>query len=576
METIITRRQTTPPSPFTGSDLHPVLQRIYGTRGLQTAPELELKHLLPYSTLKNIDQAVERLYLALAKQQKILIIGDYDTDGATSTALAVSVLKAFGAKAVDYLVPNRFQFGYGLTPGIVELAQTLKPDLLVTVDNGIASVDGVATANSLGIDVIVTDHHLAPEQLPQATAIVNPNQLGCEFPSKAIAGVGVIFYVMLALRRMLLNANWFSQHNIPEPKMSDWLDLVALGTVADVVPLDQNNRILVKQGLKRIRAGYCRPGITALLAVGNRSRERAVASDMGFAVAPRLNAAGRLDDMSLGIECLLSNDLSEALQIATQLDTLNLERRKIEAGMQEQALRAIDKLHFDPTKEIPKGLCLFDKDWHQGVIGIVAGRIKDRLNRPVIAFAPVSDEEIKGSARSIKGVHIRDVLDDIATRNPGLITKFGGHAMAAGLSLHPDKLSQFATEFANAVAIILEGKSLTGEILSDGELTPAELNFDFAQTLRYAGPWGQHFPEPIFDGCFQLLEQFIIGEKHLKLRVSPVGVKQRLEAIQFNVDVSLWPNHRVDRVKLAYRLDINEYQQNLKLQLIIEHLEIMP
>ncbi|MFI4963446.1 MAG: single-stranded-DNA-specific exonuclease RecJ, partial [Legionellales bacterium] len=424
-----------------------VLQRIYATRGITDARQLDkqLQTLLAFSSLKGIDQACLRLHKALSEQQRILIIGDFDADGATSTAVAITALRAMGAKQVEYLVPNRFEFGYGLTPAIVKVAKNWNPDLIITVDNGIASFEGVETANQLGIDVLVTDHHLPAEILPNACAIVNPNQSGCDFPSKSIAGVGVIFYVMLALRRHLVQADWFSAMNIPEPNMATYLDLVALGTVADVVGLDQNNRILVNQGMARIRQGLCRPGIKALIEVAGREVSRLRESDLGFAIAPRLNAAGRLDDMALGIECLITGDQEQARHYASQLDVLNQERKHIEMEMKEQATFALDALSLktDKADHLPIALCLFDSTWHQGVIGILAGRMKDRHHRPVIAFAKVSEEELKGSARSVAGLNIRDVLAAIDKDNPGLITKFGGHAMAAGLSMPPESLEGF-------------------------------------------------------------------------------------------------------------------------------------
>lgn len=555
------------------ANIHPILQRIYSARGIQCSTELErsLQNLLPFHQLKGIQQAVDGLYQALQKQQHIIIIGDFDADGATSTAVAVSALQSFGAKHVSYLVPNRFAYGYGLSPEIVQEAAKLKPDLIVTVDNGIASSAGVNAANALGIKVIITDHHIAGQTLPDAIAIVNPNQPDCIFPSKCLAGVGVIFYVMLALRTYLRENHWFKNENIPEPNMAALLDLVALGTVADVVPLDKNNRILVYQGLLRIRAGQSRPGIQALLEVAKRSPNKLTASDLGFALGPRLNAAGRLDDMSLGIACLLAPDFNQAKAIAQTLDELNNERRLIEADMQLQAHNALNKLQLN-SQQLPLGLCLYDEQWHQGVIGILASRIKDQLHRPAIAFAPANEYELKGSARSINGIHIRDVLDAIATKHPQLITKFGGHAMAAGLSLAKDNFPAFSSAFDQEVRLLINENDLCGELHTDGELEEKDLNLELAELIRESGPWGQAFPEPLFEGEFEIIEQRIVGTKHLKL-VLTTSSMQLLDAIAFNIDTKLWPNHRVRKIMVVYRLDINEFNNKRAIQLIIEHIQ---
>ncbi len=563
----------TPTTHFTG-DLHPLLQRIYANRSVSAQENLDrsLAALISYQQLFGIQSALELLFTALKEQQRIIIVGDFDADGATSTALAISVLRMFGAKHVDYIVPNRFEYGYGLTPEIVALAATNKPDLLITVDNGISSIAGVAAANALGIKVLITDHHLAGQELPNAAAIINPNQPQATFPSKHLAGVGVIFYVLLALRSYLRNQGWFAEHNIVEPNMSQFLDLVALGTVADVVMLDQNNRILVHQGIQRIRAGKCRPGITALIEISKRTPQNLVASDLGFALGPRLNAAGRLDDMSLGINCLLSTSLETAREMATTLDSLNIERRAIEQSMKQQAFIELDKLSLD-QKDLPVGLCLYDETWHQGVIGILASRIKDRWHRPTIAFAAVNDDEIKGSARSIKGLHIRDVLADIASQHPGLITKFGGHAMAAGLSLPRDKYHQFAQAFDQQVKQHLHVDDLYARIDSDGELAEADITLQIAELIQQAGPWGQGFPEPMFDGEFDLVDQRMVGSKHLKMILRVPGGTHTFHAIAFNVDLNNWPNYHCQRIVAAYRLNINEYNGFRNLQLIIEHLD---
>ncbi|MCX7091342.1 MAG: single-stranded-DNA-specific exonuclease RecJ [Legionellales bacterium] len=552
--------------------LHPVLQRIYSARGITDVAELNtnLQALLSFDALLDIDKACVRLAQALEQQQRILVIGDFDADGATSTALAVSALRVLGAQHVDYLVPNRFEFGYGLTPAIVAVAQTKQPQLIITVDNGISSIEGVEAANAGGIDVIITDHHLPAETLPAAYAIVNPNQHGDPFPSKSIAGVGVIFYVMVALRRHLQNKGWFVAQNIPVPNMSQFLDLVALGTVADVVGLDQNNRILVSQGLQRIRKGLVRFGMLALMAVAGRSHERLRESDLGFAVAPRLNAAGRLDDMSLGIECLLAESMDHAQLLAQRLDELNIERRKIEMEMKGQALAALEQLVLTvETGSLPPGLCLFDPSWHQGVIGVLAGRLKERYHRPVIVFAQVSATEVKGSARSVMGLNIRDVLASIDKSHPGLIGKFGGHAMAAGLSLHPDALSAFKTAFYAEVAASGDDTLDANITLTDGGLSSQEVTLDLARLLQEAGPWGQQFPEPLFDNKFEILEQRLVGQHHLKLTLCLPGTQLPLDAIAFQIDTKIWPNHRVNWLHAVYKLDINTYQGRSKLQLIL-------
>ncbi len=552
-----------------------VLNRIFATRGITEASQLDkqLQTLLPFNLLKGIGDACLRLETALRGQQRILIIGDFDADGATSTAVAITALRAMGAKFIDYLVPNRFEFGYGLTPQIVEVASKWQPHLIITVDNGIASFDGVEKANELGIDVLITDHHLPADTIPNACTIVNPNQKGCEFPSKSIAGVGVIFYVMLALRRHLTNAGWFSDMHIPEPNMASFLDLVALGTVADVVGLDQNNRIMVNQGMARIRQGHCREGIKALIEVAGRDCARLRESDLGFAIAPRLNAAGRLDDMALGIECLISSDLQQARNYCQQLDELNQERKQIETEMKEQAMLALDKLAASNDykgKHLPIALCLFDKTWHQGVIGILAGRMKERYHRPVIAFAEVSDSELKGSARSVPDLNIRDVLAAIDKDHPGLIIKFGGHAMAAGLSIHPQSLSVFRDALVAEVNRHLDLSQCEGELFTDGPLQSDEFSLETAQLIQQAGPWGQQFAEPVFDNVFEILDQRLVGQKHLKMTLVSKQGGQQVDAIAFNVDLKAWPNHRAKYVHAAYKLDINFFQGRTRLQLMIQ------
>jgi single-stranded-DNA-specific exonuclease len=575
MQKKIIRRDAAVAQSFVHPDCHPVLQRVYAMRGVTSSQELErnLERLLPYHGLLNIDLAAVRLAQALQNQEKMLIVGDFDADGATSTAVAIRALKSFGAQHVDFLVPNRFAYGYGLTPELVKVAVAeFAPRLIITVDNGIAAHAGVDAANAAGVNVIVTDHHLPAKTLPEATVIVNPNQPNDTFASKNLAGVGVIFYVMLALRRQLLALNWFKEKNIPEPNMSRLLDLVALGTVADVVPLDHNNRILVYQGLRRIRAGQCIPAITVLLELVGRNQKRLVATDLGFVVGPRLNAAGRLDDMALGINCLLTDDTWQAREMAAVLNDLNDERREIEQGMQEQAMGILNALQ-PQQKTMPVGICLFDESWHQGVIGILAARLKERFHRPVIAFAPGPDGEIKGSGRSIAGLHLRDVLAQIASDAPGLIGKFGGHAMAAGLSLARADYERFAQAFDVAVSAQLSSAQLHNSLISDGELSQQDLTLEVAEILREAGPWGQSFPEPVFDGKFQILEQRLVGGKHLKLVLAQENFQQ-IDAIAFNVDLNMWPNHRCERVHAGYRVDVNEFRGRRTVQLIIEHMEV--
>lgn len=576
MTVTVARREKIADLDFPDS-LHPLLKRIYSQRPLRNCDELELgfANLLAPQGLKGIAEATDLLVAALDNQERILIVADFDADGATSCALAMQALREMGAAHVDYIVPNRFEYGYGLTPEIVDLACKREPDLIITVDNGISSVEGVAAANAAGIKVLVTDHHLAPSELPAAAAIVNPNQPGCGFASKSIAGVGVIFYVMLALRSALRDQGWFAEKNISEPNLADYLDLVALGTVADVVALDRNNRILVDAGLKRIRAGRTRPGIIALLQVARRQAETLSASDLGFSLGPRLNAAGRLDDMSTGIECLMASHAVDAEQRARQLDAMNQDRKQIEADMKEQAFAFLEQLNFS-AEQMPAALSLFDSRWHQGVVGILASRVKDRVHRPVIAFAEIDEggtSQLKGSARSIKGFHIRDALDAVATRHPGLISKFGGHAMAAGLSLDKDRFEEFSSAFAAEAERLLNAEQLQAKVYSDGDVDAGYLNLETAYLLRDAGPWGQEFPEPQFDGRFRLQHQREVGSGHLKMQLSPLDAPQNLlDAIAFNVAPEDWPAPEAGEIELVYRLDCNEFRGQTSLQLLVEHI----
>lgn len=555
--------------PFLG-EMPTLLTRLYAARGVQSQAELDkrLARLIPYQQLKGIEAAVDLLVQALDQRQRILIVGDFDADGATASTVGMLGLRLLGAAHVDYLVPNRFEYGYGLTPEIVEVALTREPQLLITVDNGISSVEGVAAAKKAGLKVLVTDHHLPGTELPAADAIVNPNQPGCAFPSKALAGVGVIFYVLIALRARLNSLGRYEHSQAPN--IAELLDLVALGSVADVVPLDANNRILVHQGLERIRAGRARPGLKAILEVAKRDHTRITSTDLGFILGPRLNAAGRLDDMSLGIECLLTDDANAARAMAAQLDEMNQDRKSIEQGMQREALAQLKEL---PVDSMPFGLCLFDPDWHQGVIGILASRLKERYFRPTFAFADAGDGLLKGSGRSVPGFHIRDALSVVAAQHPDLIAKYGGHAMAAGLTLPVANFEQFSQAFDAEVRRQLREEDLTGRLLSDGSLTVVEFHLELARALRNAGPWGQHFPEPLFHGVFELVEQRIVGERHLKVVLKTECGSVKLDGIAFGIDRDVWPNPTIRWVELAYKLDLNEFRGNETVQLMIAHIE---
>jgi len=555
-------------------DINPLLKRIYANRAVERPEQVSyaLEHLLGFDGLKGIDTAAAIVADAVESRRSILVVGDYDADGATSTALVIRALHGFGFDRVGYLVPNRFEYGYGLTPQIVELASTRQPDVLITVDNGISSIDGVHAAKQHRMQVVITDHHLPGRQLPLADAIVNPNQPGCEFASKAIAGVGVAFYLMLAVRAELRNRGWFGRR--PEPNLAALLDLVALGTVADVVPLDANNRILVEFGLRRIRGGKSCEGIRALCDVAGRDIGRCGSGDLGFFIAPRLNAAGRLDDMSAGIECLISDSARTATAIAAGLNELNQQRKQIEQGMLQQALDGFEHIieQFSGGSDqqaVKPGLCLFDSQWHQGVIGLLAARIKERFHRPVVAFADAGDGELKGSARSIPGLHIRDTLDAIATKHPGLITRFGGHAMAAGLSLRQERYDDFRCAFEREVAASLSEDELREVLETDGAVPPGEMSIDTAEIIRSAGPWGQHFPEPMFDDDFEILSWKIVGEKHLKMQLRQPG-GEPVDAIAFNTLAGDLP--ATDHVRAAYRMDVNAFRNRRSLQLIIAYI----
>lgn len=555
-------------------DIDPVLQRIFASRGIQHADELErtLSHLPSPWLLHGMQTMVEHLISVIKQQKALTVVADFDADGATSCALAIKGLALFGVKQLNFVVPNRFEYGYGLTPEIVELVKQQSPDVILTVDNGISSIEGVNAAKAAGIQVLITDHHLPGPELPAADAIVNPNQPEDKFPSTHIAGVGVMFYVLMALRIRLRELHWFEKTGIAEPNLAQLLDYVALGTVADVVALDQINRILVHQGLLRIRSGRCQCGIKALVEKSGRQLNTIQSADLGFAIAPRLNAAGRMDDMTLGIQCLLTEDAELAGDIAEQLDALNQDRKEVEGQMKNEAMALLADMKALDEKKVPAGVCLYDANWHQGVIGILASRIKDRLHRPVIAFAPADNAIIKGSARSIHGVHIRDVLSDIAAAHPQLLNKFGGHAMAAGLSIKLQDYPHFALLFADAVAAKLHQVDLEQKAWSDGQLDTGHLTLEFAEQLQQAAIWGQAFPEPTFDGVFDVFQCRIVGKQHLKFVLKLPFSNLLIDAIAFFADKpESWLGCR--KVIGVYKLDINQFRGQRTLQLQLQYLE---
>ena len=582
MVQILTRQ---PPASFNDEALReitsPLLRRLYAARGVSDPDEVEsgLQRLLPPDLMPDVNKAAQRLADAITTGQKIVVVGDFDADGATSVALCMQVLNAFGAQQPDFVVPNRFEFGYGLSEEIVDLVAAKQPQLIVTVDNGVSSIAGVARAAQLGIDVIVTDHHLPGNELPAAVAVVNPNLRDSVFASPHMAGVGVAYYLLSVTRTRLRKANWFDDKR-PEPNLAQYLDLVALGTVADVVPLDANNRILVEYGVRRMRAGRCAPGITALIEVAKRTASKLTAQDLGFAVGPRLNAAGRLDDMTIGIRCLLAPDLSSARRLATALDELNQARRALEAEMVADAELLVAQASEQSAGDDRVGLAVYHESFHQGVVGIVAGRLRETFHKPAIAFADAGElapDELKGSARSIEGLHIRDVLDYVANQHPGLLAKFGGHAMAAGLSIKRVHLKRFQTVFDKAVRHFATADMLQAKLVSDGALAPHEMTLDTAQLLSHAGPWGNGFPEPLFHGEFELINQRVVGEQHLKLllRLPQIdsGAKQVMDAIAFRQ--APMPT-ATERVLVAYKLAVNDYGEWPTLQLMVEYLEPLP
>lgn len=546
-----------------------LMGRILAARGVEKVDELELGLgvLLPPHDLVDFDVAVSLLCNAVQHKKRILVVGDYDADGATSTALACHVLRSIGAN-VEYLVPNRFEFGYGLSPAIVEVALKRSPDLMLTVDNGVVSHEGVEYARKSGVAVVITDHHLPADTLPSADALVNPNRADCAFSSKHLCGVGVIFYVMVGVCRKLQELQVLHDGN--SPCMADYLDLVALGTVADVVPLDRNNRIFIEQGLRRIRAGVTRPGILALFEVAQRDHRTATSTDMGFVVGPRLNAAGRLDDMSIGIECLLAEDLQTARSLAKQLDAFNRRRRQIESAMREQGLQQLQQIVDHQSGRLPYAVTVYNGDWHEGVVGILASRLKEKFHRPVFAFAKADGGMLKGSGRSIDGIHIRDVLMTIAARYPGLLKKFGGHAMAAGASLSEVHLNAFADAFDDQVRLLLNGQYPRREWLTDGPLIGAEMTLENAKMIKYLQPWGQAFPAPQFDDIFEIKESRPVGKGHCRLRLCQLDSSREFQAVAFNRLVAAEAGRKW---RMVYRLDVNNFRNTDSLQLVVEHLE---
>jgi single-stranded-DNA-specific exonuclease len=553
--------------------IHPVLKRIYASRNIKSSEDLDysLGSLIPYEELGGIDDAVILLQEMITQKKRILIVADFDADGATSCALAIRGLTAMGAEDVIYVVPNRFEHGYGLSPKIVDVALDHDPDLIVTVDNGISSISGVEHAKKNGIKVLITDHHLPGDKLPSADVIINPQLKEDKFPSKNLAGVGVIFYILLALRAKLKAENWFDEKNIKYPNLANLLDLVALGTISDLVPLDKNNRTMVAHGLKLMRKNKSKAGILAILNQSGRQLSTLTSGDLSFAIAPRLNAAGRLTDMSLGIECLLTDDKENATEMAKKLNQLNIERRQIQDNMEEQAFTEFEKYLQDTSKKIPHGICIYNQNWHQGVVGILAAKIKEKFNRPVIVFAQECQGILKGSARSITELHIKDVFDEIARLYPELILTFGGHAMAAGLTIEESQFDRFSDVFNKVVDRYISSDSLEDQCLTDGELSGDDFSLPLALAIQNAGPWGQSFPEPIFVGQFKILDKRVVGESHLKLKLQSRN-NNTLDAIAFNMTDDDWPS-KLEQITSTYRLGINNYRGHSQIQLFIEHIE---
>ena len=573
MKSKLTHRQLPEVLPKLSPDIPLLLQRVYALRGITSMQELDYttRNLCNYDNLDGTHTAVEIVYSAMQNNKRIMIVGDFDTDGATSTALMIKALKKMGCKHVDYIIPNRFDDGYGLSISVVKRALSKKADLIITVDNGVSAIEAVEFAKQSNLTVIITDHHLCSEQLPAADAIINPNLPNSSFPSKHLAGVGVAFYFMLALRAKLRKENWFASNKLAEYNITNLLDLVALGTIADVVKLDRNNRILVHQGISRIRAGYCCEGIKALLAISRRDPLTLTSTDLAYYIAPRLNAAGRMDSMSLSVELLLCEDYDSAIKQATDLDTLNHDRKLIEQTMYQEALSYIEQVE-QKNSTFPNALVVHHPQWHQGIIGIVSARLKDKHYRPVICFASTEDGLLKGSGRSIEGIHLRDILDKLNERYPDILVSFGGHAMAAGLSIQEKDLDQFSAHFEALITKQLDLDVLEQIIETDGEIDNQDFSYSIAKQLKESGPWGEGFIEPTFDGEFIIHQQRLFGEKHLKLVLEPKNGGPIIEGICFNVNLNQWPDHTIKNAKIVYQLDVNEFRGNQTLNLMIRHI----
>ncbi len=573
MKNKLTHRQLPEALPELSPDIPLLLQRVYALRGITSMQELDYttRNLCNYDNLDGTQTAVEIVYSAMQNNKRIMIVGDFDTDGATSTALTVKALKKMGCQHVDYIIPNRFDDGYGLSISVIKRALLKKADLIITVDNGVSAIEAVEFAKQSNLTVIITDHHLCPEQLPAADAIINPNLPNCSFPSKHLAGVGVAFYFMSALRAKLRQENWFKTHNLEEYNIASLLDLVALGTIADVVRLDHNNRILVHQGINRIRSGYCCAGIKALLHIARKDPVSFTSTDLAYYIAPRLNAAGRMDNMSLSVELLLCDDYDSALKQASDLDMLNNDRKLIEQTMYKEALSYIQELEQQQSS-FPNLLVVYHPEWHQGIIGILSARLKDKHYRPVICFASTEEGILKGSGRSIAGIHLRDLLDELDQNHPDLLVSFGGHAMAVGLSIRENDLERFRKHFETLIDKRLNANTLEQIIETDGEIDSQDFNYAMAKQLKESGPWGEGFTEPTFDGDFIVHQQRLFAEKHLRLVLEPKNGGPIIEGICFNVNLTQWPDNTIKNVKIVYQLDVDDFRGNQTAKLMIRHI----
>ena len=573
MKNKLTHRQLPEALPELSPDIPLLLQRVYALRGITSMQELDYttRNLCNYDNLDGTQTAVEIVYSAMQNNKRIMIVGDFDTDGATSTALTVKALKKMGCQHVDYIIPNRFDDGYGLSISVIKRALLKKADLIITVDNGVSAIEAVEFAKQSNLTVIITDHHLCPEQLPAADAIINPNLPNCSFPSKHLAGVGVAFYFMSALRAKLRQENWFRTHNLEEYNLASLLDLVALGTIADVVRLDHNNRILVHQGINRIRSGYCCAGIKALLHIARKDPVSFTSTDLAYYIAPRLNAAGRMDNMSLSVELLLCDDYDSALKQASDLDMLNNDRKLIEQTMYKEALSYIQELEQQQSS-FPNLLVVYHPEWHQGIIGILSARLKDKHYRPVICFASTEEGILKGSGRSIAGIHLRDLLDELDQNHPDLLVSFGGHAMAVGLSIRENDLERFRKHFETLIDKRLNANTLEQIIETDGEVDSQDFNYAMAKQLKESGPWGEGFTEPTFDGDFIVHQQRLFAEKHLRLVLEPKNGGPIIEGVCFNVNLTQWPDNTIKNVKIVYQLDVDDFRGNQTAKLMIRHI----